>query len=1040
MSTARPFQIYKSSAGSGKTHQLTLEYLKLALRDKMAFKDILGVTFTNKATSEMKSRIVKVLETLSHGKDHAMKFDLMAALHLSASDLKKRAEEVLSSILHQYGRFSIVTIDSFFYQVIRSFAQEMSLQGSFNVDLNQGQVIKKVVDQLLGDIGNPEQKELKKWLIEFAESKVEEGNRWDFRADVEKLGGQILTDNFKRHSEVILKLSDDPKYFPQVKKALYNSSNAYRVNCQRLADLGIKHLDEIGGLSYFKGKRGGPAGLFYKIANQEFEVSAPRKAAMRNLEAWLTIEHRASEDLISFLERKLWPVYDELVEYMVSNELLYFSTLEARRYLYTFGILSKINKELVKFREENDMVLIADLPDFLNKIINDSDTPYIYEKVGERYAHYLIDEFQDTSGFQWENFKPLVKNGTDQGYFSMVVGDIKQSIYRWRGGNWRLLKDHVKEDIGVEASQDHQLDANWRSGKNIVEFNNKLFTTMPGVARRYFADLLPTHEAFIENALNAYDGVAQKVMLTDDESYINFTYLEADDENTWSKVALKKTIEVVEKLQHKGYQLRDIAILVRTKKEGKVIADGFMEHHSSEEAIKGLNYDVVSSEALYLSSSEVVNLIISLMRWVHQNQDKMALWEWFTSYWAIKNEKPKQEVFEKVDQWQTYMPAEFLSQLSHFKTLSLYELIESFIELLALNDLPEQYTYLQGLQDAVLDFTKNTRGDLPSFLIWWEEEGQSRAIKITDENDAIKVLTIHKAKGLEYPVVILPFLNWPFEKKGKEEIIWVDGGPLNDIVQMPIIPIKHSKNLLKTYWSDVYAAEHINGFIDNMNVLYVALTRPTHALYVFAEQKVKHDLKDMGSFVKNILMTLPDGDDNPQTFTFGTLPDGIKKAKTQVEFSLTEYPTSSWREKALLQTRGGSMIKEAFLDAQQRGIDIHDALSQLHQVGDELRIDDLELRGLLELIIYHKDVVGFFEQTDEVILEHPMLLPGGEVRRIDRLVKKGGYWHVIDFKTGHPRAKDQNQVKEYIQILSRMGFEGLKGYLIYLDPISLLRI
>jgi ATP-dependent helicase/nuclease subunit A len=257
---------------------------------------------------------------------------------------------------------------------------------------------------------------------------------------------------------------------------------------------------------------------------------------------------------------------------------------------------------------------------------------------------------------------------------------------------------------------------------------------------------------------------------------------------------------------------------------------------------------------------------------------------------------------------------------------------------------------------------------------------------------------------------------------------------------MPIIPIKHSRNLLKTYWSDVYAAEHINGFIDNMNVLYVALTRPTHALYVFAEQKVKNDLKDMGSFVKNILMTLPCGDENPQTFTFGALPDGIKKAKTQVEFSLNEYPSSSWREKALLQTRGVSMIKETSLDAQQRGIDIHDAFSQIHQVGDELRIDDLELRRLLELILYHKEVVGFFEQTDEVILEHPMLLPGGEVRRIDRLVNKGGYWHVIDFKTGQPRAKDQNQVKEYIQILSRMGFKELKGYLIYLDPISVVRI
>ena len=1040
MSTARPFQIYKSSAGSGKTHQLTLEYLKLALRGQMAFKEILGVTFTNKATSEMKTRIINVLEALSHDNDHAMKADLMGALDLSAPDLKKRASKVLSSIIHQYGRFSIVTIDSFFYQVIRSFAQEMSLQGSFNVNLDQAQTIKKVVDQLLIGIGDSEQKQLKKWLVEFAESKVEEGNRWDFRSDIEKLAGQILTDNFKRHAEVILKLSDDPTYFPKLKKNLYNFTNGYRVKCQELAHLGIKYLDEKGGLSHFKGNKAGPAGLFYKVADQKFEVSDPRKEARGNLTAWLTKEHQKSGDLISFLEQKLWPVYDQLVEFMISNESQYFSALEAIRYLYTFGILSKINKELIKFREENDLVLIADLPDFLSKIINDSDTPYIYEKIGERYAHYLIDEFQDTSGFQWENFKPLVKNGTDQGQFSMIVGDIKQSIYRWRGGNCLLLKGHIKEDIGVEASQDHKLDTNWRSGKNIVEFNNKLFTTMPVVARRYFADLIPTHEAFIENALNAYEGVAQKVMLTDEESYINIAYFKGDNINTWSEAALKKTIEVVEELQHKGYQLRDIAILVRTKKEGNIIVNGFMDYSSSELSMKTLNYDIVSSEALYLSSSEVVNLIISLMRWTHQNQDKIALWEWFTSYWSIKNARPKEEAFEKIDQWQSHMPAEFLRDLPYFTTLGLYELIESFIDLLGLNDYSEKYTYLQGLQDAVLDFTKNTKGDLQSFLIWWEEEGQNRAVKMTDENDAIKVLTIHKSKGLEYPVVIIPFLNWPFDKKGKEEIIWVDGIPLNKLVQMPIVPIKYSRKLLKTHWSDVYVDEHINSFIDNMNVLYVALTRPMQALYVFAEQKSKNDLKDMGSFMKNILMTFSNNKVNNQNFTFGKLPDPIKKVKTQVELSLTEYPCSSWREKDLIQTRGISLIEEASLEAKNRGIEIHDALSKIYKVGDELKIDDLELRRLVELIIYHKDVIDFFNRSDEVILEQPMLLPGGEVKRIDRLVKKCDFWHVIDFKTGQPRTKDRNQVYKYIEILSRMGFKELKGYLIYLDPVSLIRL
>ena len=1040
MSGVKHFHIYKSSAGSGKTHQLTLEYLKLALRDQMAFKEILGVTFTNKSTNEMKARIINVLESLSHDNDHAMKGDLMAALHLSASNLKKRSSKVLSSIIHQYGRFSIVTIDSFFYQVIRSFAQEISLQGSFNVDLNQEQIIKKVVDQLLIGIGDYEQKELKNWLIEFAESKVEKGDRWDFRADVKKLAGQILTDNFKRHAEVILKLSDDPTYFPKIKKILYNFTNGYRTRCKELADLGIKYLDEKGGLSYFKGKKAGPAGLFYKVLDQKFEVSDTRKAARGNLASWLTKEYQKSGDLTSFLEQKLWPIYDELVEYMVSNESQYFSAMEALRYLYTFGILSKINKELIRFREKNDLVLIADLPDFLRKIIKDSDTPYIYEKIGERYAHFLIDEFQDTSGFQWENFKPLVKNGTDQGQFSMIVGDIKQSIYRWRGGNSRLLQGYIKEDIGIDASQDHQLDANWRSGKNIVEFNNKLFTTMPVVARRYFADLIPTHETFIENALNAYEGVTQKVMLTDDKSFINIAYFKGEDKNTWSEAALKKTIEVVEELQYKGYQLRDIAILVRTKKEGEIIANGFMDYSSSKSSVKTLNYDVVSSEALFLSNSEVVNLIVSLIRWTYQNQDKIALWEWFTSYWSIKNARPKEEAFEEIDQWQSHMPARFLLALPHFKNLGLYELIESCIELLALNDHTENYTYLQGFQDAVLDFTKNTRGDLQSFLIWWKEEGQNRAIKITDENDAIKVLTIHKSKGLEYPVVIIPFLNWSFNKKGKEEIIWVDGTPLNKLVQMPIVPIKYSRNLLKTHWSDVYVDEHVNSFIDSMNVLYVALTRPKQALYVFAEQKSKDDLNDMGSFLKNILMTFANYEVNHQNFTFGELPDPIKIVKTREEYSLTKYPSSSWRGKKLLQVRGISLTEKTSLEAKNRGIEIHNALSQIYKAGDELKIDDPVLRRLIESIIYHKDAVDFFERTDEVILEHPMLLPGGDVKRIDRLVKKNDFWHVIDFKTGQPRAKDQNQVYKYIEILSRMGFKELKGYLIYLDPLSIIRL
>jgi ATP-dependent helicase/nuclease subunit A len=1032
-----PFQIYKSSAGSGKTHQLTLEYLKLALQHVDAFKYILGVTFTNKATSEMKSRILEVLEALSLGKKEVMSKDLKATLHFTDKELKIRSKEVLSAILHQYGRFSIVTIDSFFHQVIRSFAQEMSLQGSFSIDLNTALVLRKVIDNLLANIGNPEHLELKKWLTQFAESKVEEGGRWDFRQDVEKLANQLTTDKFKSNEALILKLSDNPNYFPGIKKQLVDFIKLFKTDCLRLATLGADCLAEKGGFEVFKGKANGPAGLFKKIANKEFEVSTTRREACGNIDAWLTKENLNNAELVHFLQHKLLPIYDQLVGFIDNNEVQYQSIMETNRYLYTFGILSKRNQELVKYREEHDLVLIADLPDFLNKIISDSDTPYIYEKVGARYHHYLIDEFQDTSAFQWGNFKPLIKNGTDQGQFSMVVGDIKQSIYRWRGGDWRLLKDKITYDIGTAATKENNLVVNYRSGLDIVEFNNSIFTRMPEIAQTYFSDLLPVHEGVVMDALEAYKGVAQESHLKEKESAVCIEYLTADDENSWKQLAIQKTITQVEQLQIKQYQLRDIAILVRTKEEGKLIADGFMTYKVSENARPGFKYDVVSSEALFLSNSNAVHLVINLIKWVHQTNDRISLWEWFSTYWVIKKKGSKEEAFKKVDSWQSFFSRDFLRTLKYWRTLAIYELVESIIDHLALNELPDEFTYLQGLQDAVLDFTKKERGDIASFLIWWDEERKQRAIKIADENDAVKVLTIHKSKGLQYPIVIIPFLNWKLDNDRNEGIMWVDGSPLKGIAEIPIVPVKYSKNLLKTYWSEVYALEHINTFIDNMNVLYVAFTRPINGLFAFGETKKSTDINNIGEFVKRLLISQPHWEETIQKYNIGNLPDRKTVNNVRNELALSSYPSTSWRGFAKLQIKGSSLMNDQqVLDPRQWGISLHQALNQFHRLGDQYQVKDLEIKRLLKLIIHHEEVEPFFNNPEEVISEQPILLPGGVVKRIDRLIKKNGAWMVIDFKTGRPRETDQIQLREYVDILLKMGFHDLKGYLIYLDPIK----
>ncbi len=1029
----RPFHIYQSSAGSGKTYTLTFSYLKIALANPDNYRNVLGVTFTNKATEEMKSRIVSVLSDLALDHDHPMKAGLLAELDVSTKKLKIRSGQLLSRILHEYGRFSILTIDSFFHQVIRSFAREMGLQGTFSIDLDTDKVLQEVVDNLLAKLGDADQRNMRSWLTQFAEEKVEDGKSWDFRTDIIDLAREILKDQFKLRANAVFKLDQEKNFFGDLLAELKRGKDEFERHSKRLASEGLSAMATVGGVEAFSRKSAGPAGLFAKVVAGEFAVSETRRLAVDDVHKWLTKKSLSDATLLETCQSEVMPVYGRLVAFIDENLRHYQSISEVYRYFYTFGILSALSEEVEQYRVDNDVMLIADLPDFLRQVIDGGETPFIYEKVGSLFHHFLIDEFQDTSLFQWNNFRPLVKNSIDGGEECLVVGDTKQSIYRWRGGDWRLLEKNVAAEVGEYAVQKHQLSSNWRSDTGIVDFNNWLFSGLDSLTDQYFEGLEEELMPRLEELKAVYTDSAQIAERTEEAGLVSIQFLES--EGNWKEESIAKAISIVEDLQRSGYSLRDIALLTRSQQEGRMVANAFMQYKRSASSDEGLRYDVVSSEALYLYASPVVRFLVSMLKWLDNESNTIVLAEWVHEYKTFildHQESHPSVTFRAVWDWKEVVPPVFLQRKDHLKTLPLYEMVEELIRTFHLNDLFGDLIYLQGFQDAVLDYSKTERGDLPAFLEWWENVRKDRAIQVADDTDAIKILTIHKAKGLEFPFVIVPFLSWKLDHDtyGKQEIIWVAPKGSPEISKMPAVPLRYGQKLKETYWSEEYWSEKMSAYLDGVNLLYVALTRAQHGLFAFGTHTKTNKLSTVGDLCFQAIEHHESWNPATATLRIGTLRDAERGIKVNNEFHLRKYEAQAWRDKVSVQLKGAMELSSRAFDVQKEGIDFHKKLSEIARLEDSVMQEDVRD------FVFHPEVRPYFEDIDEIKREVPILMPGGMYYRIDRMVRKGAVWFVIDFKTGQQRPKDEQQVMGYMDILKDMGYQRLKGVVIYVQPVS----
>ena len=485
--------IYRASAGAGKTHKLTGEYLTLLFAHPTAYRRILAVTFTNKATDEMKGRIVQELYRLAAGRPSDYVASLSAAYAIDEDGVRARARSVLIAILHDYSTFNISTIDRFFQQTMRAFTREIGLQGGYGIEMDQELVLGEAVDRLLAELDRPENKDLLGWLLRFAEDKIEEGGGWNLRRDILSLGRELFKESYKAFSDAVDADIANKQALSDYKDCLFALIRSVEAEVRRLGEEGLALIQQFG-LKPEDFKGGSRSPLLYLARWAAGEMKEPTSsfiALVDNPDGYVTKSMDAArrqiigcvyEEGLNDLVRRIAMRFADLTTYRTAKEIV--------RYYYTLGILTDLSRQIAVYREEKNIMLIADTTDLLRRVIDGSDAPFIYEKTGTYVDHYMIDEFQDTSGMQWENFRPLVAESLAHERSNLIVGDVKQSIYRFRNSDWRLLDGQVRSDLGEYQTCEETLRDNWRSCRRIVEFNNAFFTAAPAVLQELYNEAL----------------------------------------------------------------------------------------------------------------------------------------------------------------------------------------------------------------------------------------------------------------------------------------------------------------------------------------------------------------------------------------------------------------------------------------------------------------------------------------------------------------------------------------------------------------------
>lgn len=1071
--------VYKASAGSGKTYTLTLEYLKHALCDPYnakLFRGLLAVTFTNKATEEMKSRILDTLHELVEGVNPTTSALLQHELGIDASDLQRRARLVQTAILHDYSRFSISTIDKFFQKIIHSFVREAGLRPGFKLELDQDRLLEEAIDRLM--IGLHEKPLVYDWILRIVDERMESGAAWDVRRTLQEKGCLVFTETFREFGpEFYEKIADNELmsgYVQQLQQIVKDIDRTLKT----VADAALAEMRAAGvDVTDFPYGKSSFANYFSKAASGEYEAGKRVTEAVDHLERWTS--KSTPPGMRSSIEG-LFPSLNgyliQLLQTYEDNKRPYWTAKVILNNFRLLGLLAEIELQVRAVANIDNLMPISETTFLLGKLIDGSETPFIYERTGSRYHTYMIDEFQDTSAAQWRNFKPLLNNSLAQGQFCMVVGDVKQSIYRWRNGDWRILAYRLQEDFRQFDISQKNLDTNWRSKPVVVEFNNTLFGQLPAYLENAFAQECDNGERTERLISDAYSDAAQQIPghAVADDGHVSLTAFFSNEEQTANEQILERLPVLITDLQDRGYAAGDIAILVRRAVEGQWVSDCLLEHKRSSGDTAHC-FDIVSQDTLFIARSKVVQLAIALLKaMVDPSNDVNNAFINYTLY-ATNNLRSSQDGAGEpdFDSFASRLSSDVQSFLSGLTQLSLPEVFEYIVSHFQLAASAEELPFIQELHDELIQFARNELSDVSAFLQWWDEKGGNLKLTPAKTPNAINILTIHKSKGLQYPVVLVPFCNWGM-KPNPGSFIWVSPqeAPFNEL---PHVPVMYGTALRDSCFNDDYVQETLQSVVDNTNVLYVAFTRAEEELHVMLPLS-KADREKAGgkNLIQNCAKTLHgflDWNGQEGAIDFGNLKGEktddtlffgrplLKKQKERIrgnELEMYEYPVNNYRKRLCIRYESEDYFPDTIttpLQYRNYGTLMHRVFAAIHTPADiPTAVDTLIEEGLLDAdsrqsleekvrtALQNPEAAPWFDGSWQVKAEQFLLLPPalhsshGVSRRPDRVMIRPDATVVIDYKFGlQQKASYGKQVQTYVNLLASMNYPNVSGYIWYVD-------
>ena len=1145
------FKIVSSSAGSGKTYTLTKEYLKLVLQNDNAYyyKHILAITFTKAATREMKERILGRLQVFATGGSDPMLGDILRELYPEAirdpegaylireKELRLRADRVFKQILHDYSDFAVMTIDSFVQRVVSAFTDELGMPFSFEVEMEAGELLLMAVERLLEKTGNESYAELTDILESFYLESGQEGK--NYHSLPEALAGfanDLLNEH--RYASIMQNSHLSAKDFKKIRRQLVAAGKKWETLIIKWAEKGLNLILESG-LDEKDFSRGTVFKYFKKRIEGSDAMTEPgklEKDAFENDSGWITKTARPFvTETVAKIKPQLVDYYGHIERLRQENCELYHLYQQLTPHLYHLSLLNEIKEEFDRQLRENNRVHISEFNQKILKIVTEDPVPFIYERLGEKYNHILIDEFQDTSKLQFANLLPLIDNSLGYEHFNLAVGDSKQAIYRFRGGDMdqiialhsknldRLYQSLGESELTVERLEnirwhldDDVLRVNRRSAKEIIEFNNAFFQTVEELYRDEFP---LSREVFAQVAQelppNAKTGGEVQI------EFISADTADAGEDENDTPLMIERTLEIIKQAtEQDGFTIGDLSVLCRFKKDAKKIANH----------LKDNGYNIISDDSLSLRFSGAVNLVTAFMRVLVkpdssldkyealylffrmilqripdskdnqsikiavESKDVSAFYEYVNSLQFTQStvdspqtrssqtgtpvrrspqtRSPQFEVDNSLDT----LHSAFDIQLSPYKLLqiSAYELAEKLIQSFGLFELVKERDYLFRFLDVVLEFSTKRGSHLADFLDYWETQKDKISISAPSDPHAITVQTIHRSKGLEYPVVIIPYADWEFVPSAKRDTMWVNLDPTEDLgiaafdihhvesgelvehveakwLKTGSVQVKIDLEQTTKSVSGQYREERERVFVENLNLLYVAFTRPTHKLYVLAKEENFAKIKNPKKVSYWLYKYQQSAGDN-----FALPTEEASKTTNQIRHSEIVPQNSFYipnvistdrsREMRLRRLANRVFDVETFERKKDHFNKVHYALSMVRAADDvaaallRMQTEGLiekteapDIQKSVEKILQHPDLKGLFEVSTGVLNEREILTPDGNLHRPDRVVHLPNRVVVLNYKTEDPVEVHLWQIKSYANLYRQMGYKNVDALLVYIE-------